>query len=39
MNNFEKSMAEVFDVTPTIVEEKKKEILPVAKEAKEQELC
>ena len=38
MNNFEKNMAEVFDVTPTIVEEKKKEILPVAKEAKEQEL-
>ena len=38
MNNFEKNMAEVFDVTPTIVEEKKKETLPVAKEAKEQEL-
>ena len=41
MNNFEKSMAEVFDVTPTIVEEKKKEILPVVnseKDIKEQEL-
>ena len=41
MNNFEKSMAEVFDVTPTVVEENKKEILPVVKsekENKEQEL-
>jgi hypothetical protein len=38
MNNFEKNMAEVFDVTPTIVEEKKKEILPVLKDGKEQEL-
>ena len=41
MNNFEKSMAEVFDVTPTVVEEKKKEILPVTKsekDNKEQEL-
>jgi hypothetical protein len=39
MNNFEKNMAEVFDVTPTIVEEKKKEILPSVKdENKEQEL-
>jgi hypothetical protein len=41
MNNFEKSMAEVFDVTPTIVEENKKEILPVIKsekDTKEQEL-
>ena len=41
MNNFEKSMAEVFDVTPTVVEEKKKEILPVTKsekDTKEQEL-
>ena len=38
MNNFEKSMAEVFDVTPTVVEEKKKETLPALKEGKEQEL-
>jgi hypothetical protein len=41
MNNFEKSMAEVFDVTPTVVEENKKEILPVTKsekDTKEQEL-
>ena len=38
MNNFEKSMAEVFDVTPTVVEEKKKESLPVLKDGKEQEL-
>ena len=41
MNNFEKSMAEVFDVTPTVFEEKKKEILPVIKsekDNKEQEL-
>ena len=41
MNNFEKSMAEVFDVTPTVVEENKKEILPVVKsekDNKEQEL-
>jgi hypothetical protein len=41
MNNFEKSMAEVFDVTPTVVEENKKEILPVSKsekDNKEQEL-
>ena len=38
MNNFEKSMAEVFDVTPTVVEERKKESLPVLKDGKEQEL-
>jgi protein associated with RNAse G/E len=41
MNNFEKSMAEVFDVTPKVVEENKKEILPVIKsekDNKEQEL-
>ena len=41
MNNFEKSMAEVFDVTPKVVEENKKEILPVVKsekDNKEQEL-
>ena len=38
MNNFEKSMAEVFDVTPTVIEEKKKESLPVLKDGKEQEL-
>ena len=31
-------MAEVFDVTPTVVEEKKKEILPAIKDGKEQEL-
>ena len=31
MNNFEKSMEEVFDVTPTVVEETKKETLPVVK--------
>lgn len=31
MNKFEKSMEEVFDVTPTVVEETKKEILPVVK--------
>jgi hypothetical protein len=38
MNNFEKNMAEVFDVTPTVIEEKKKETLPVVKDGKEQEL-
>jgi len=41
MNNFEKSMAEVFDVTPTVVEETKKEVLPVVKpetDNKQQEL-
>jgi mevalonate kinase len=41
MNNFEKSMAEVFDVTPKVVEENKKETLPVVKsekDNKEQEL-
>ena len=41
MNNFEKSIAEVFDVTPTTpinIETKKKETLPAVKEEKEQEL-
>jgi len=41
MNNFEKSIAEVFDVTPTTpitIETKKKETLPAVNNEKEQEL-
>ena len=41
MNNFEKSIAEVFDVTPTTpitIETKKKETLPAVDNEKEQEL-
>lgn len=41
MNNFDKNMAEIFDVTPTVVEETKKEVLPVVKpetDNKQQEL-
>jgi hypothetical protein len=41
MNNFEKSIAEVFDVTPTTpitIETKKKETLPIVDNEKEQEL-
>ena len=37
MNKFEKSMEEVFDVTPKVIEYKK-ETLPIVKDAKEQEL-
>jgi hypothetical protein len=42
MNNFEKSIAEVFDVTPTTpltIETKKKETLPAVNTEKEQELA
>ena len=42
MNNFEKSIAEVFDVTPTTpitIETKKKETLPAVNNDKEQELA
>ena len=41
MNTFNKNMEKIFDVTPTVVEENKKEILPVVKsekDNKEQEL-
>jgi hypothetical protein len=34
MNNFEKSMAEIFDVTPTKTVEEKKESLPIQSEVK-----
>ena len=34
MNNFEKSMDEIFDVTPTKVVEEKKESLPIQSEVK-----
>ena len=36
MNTFDKNMAEIFDVTPTIIEETKKEILPVVKNEKQE---